>query len=325
MDCEPGKLSPQADPNHGQEIQQFINGRIPGLGFLLFLFVILQLSGCTRDPVYISYQPHENLLSLAAEFELTAALDPYRDRPGRDLSGQSISRSSIVRLANYENLHPGRFTPEVLMYKGRALELLGDYESAVRNFQEVIEYETELTPDARRRISKLDRLRVLLREPPGGTLQELIDDLARQAMEVRELSRNFDDPWYRSLAMREWEAIEVRRAELLATNRQLVPDGDNIAGQALAGVLSNHRESARALEHALRLARYHRSLAEEECRLNPPEGPWFSAERFRDHYDRATDLLYRISQADGEPERLVARHELDALLRFGEIVGERMR
>lgn len=299
--------------------------RNPPGGFLLLLCAVAFLFSCARDPVYVSYQPHESLLSVAAEFELTAALDPYRDRPGRDLSGQSIARASLVRFANYESLHPGRFTPELLMYKGRALELLGDYESASRNFREAAEFDTELQDEANRRADKLDRLRVALREPARGGVQDILDELASQAMELREMARGTGDPWYQSIIMREWEATEVRRAELLAANRHLVTDGDNRAAQALGGLLSSHRESARALEHALRLARYHRTLAEEECRLNPPESAWFSAERFRDHYDQAVDLFYRVSQADGEPERLVARHELDALLRFGEIVSERMR
>lgn len=296
-----------------------------GRFLLLFVPFFFAAIGCARDPVYVSYSPHETVLSVAAEFELLASLDPYGDRMGRDLSGQSIARSTLVRLANYESVHPGRFRPEVLMYKARALELLGDYESAARNFREVAEFDTELKEEALRRAGILDGLRVILTEPARGSLEEILEDLDGQAAELREYARTLDDPWYRSLALREWEATDVRRAELLAANRFLVADGDSQAVEAFAALLSNHRESARALEHALRLARFHRSLAEEEARLNPPETVWFSGERFKHHYDQATDLFYRISQADGEPERLVARHELDALLRFGETVGERMR
>ena len=287
--------------------------------------MLAALASCSRDPTYISYVPHENVLSVAAEFELASALDPYRDRMGRDLSGQSIARATVVRLANYESLHPGRFTPEVLMYKARAFELLGDLESAARNFREVAEYDTELRAEATRRAELLDGIRILFPEPGRGSLEALLTELRSQASEGRQRARNMEDRWYRALLQREIEAVEVRRAEIIAANRQLLPDGDNQAVEALAALLSDHRESARALEHALRLARFHRSLAEEEVRINPPDTVWFSAERFKRHHDQATDLLYRISQADGEPERLVARHELDGLLRFGEIVGERMR
>lgn len=295
-------------------------------GFLLlFASLALLVAGCARDPVYVSYSPHETVLSVAAEFELIASLDPYGDRMGRDLSGQSIARSTLVRLANYESVHPGRFRPEILLYKGRALELLGDYESAARNFREAADFDTQLSDEALRRAEILDAFRIMLTEPTRGSLDEILEDLGAQAAELREFAGALDDPWYRAIALREWEATDVRRAELIAANRFLVANGDAQAIDAFQALLSDHRESARALEHALRLARFHRSLAEEEARLNPPETAWFSQERFKDHYDQATDLFYRISQADGEPERLIARHELDALLRFGETVGERMR
>ena len=79
------------------------------------------------------------------------------------------------------------------------------------------------------------------------------------------------------------------------------------------------------MSHALRLARFHRLLAEEEVRLHPPEELDFSLAKFKEHYDKALDLLYRIAQSDGHRERLIAKHELDALLEFGEWIQLRAK
>ncbi len=292
---------------------------------LLLLLPLLVLAGCGRSAPS-SYSPHENLLSIAAEFELLASRDPYREPVSRDLTGQAIHRATLLRLGAYEELHPGRLAPEVLVYKARALELLGDYGSALRHYEAAAEYDTELRDYANDRVRKLDRLLVSLAPPPAtNDLMEMLVHLEEQGRELRELAGTFDEALYRSLAMREAEEAEVRRGEMMAANRFLLPDGERQALLAFEELVSNHRQSARAMEHALRLARYHRDLAEEEVRLNPPERLGFSADRFRRHYEEATDLLYRISQADGRPERLIARHELDAVLALGEEVARRAR
>lgn len=287
---------------------------------------LLAATGCQSKPRYQPYSSHENLLSIAAEFGLLSSLDPYRDDPGRDLTGQSVARSTLVRLANYESLHPGRLTPEVLTYKARALELLGEYESAQRNYREAAGYDTELKDDCLRRAEALGKLLIAAGAPPTtNRLEDAIAFLGKQSGEFRQLSQASTDPLYKSLALREAEDSEIRRVELMAANRLLLQDGEQQAQKALEDLVANHRESCRAMEHALRLAHYHRDLAEEEVRLRPPERSGFQLDRFKSHYDQAVDLLYRVSQADGRTERLIARHELDALLEFGEQVERRAR
>ncbi len=253
-------------------------------------------------------------------------MDPYRDDPGEDLTGQSIARSTLVRLANYESLHPSRLRPEVMAYKGRALELLGDYESARRNYLEAAEYDTEMSEDLRRRAGILEQMLVVQKSrPTGSDLNAMLGVLAGQASDFRRLAREFDGEFYQSLAMVEAEEAEVRRAELMARNRDLLADGEDQALRALESLVRNHQESRRRLEHALRLAHFHRQLAEQEVRLRPPSRAGFSRETFQEHFDAAVDLLYRISQADGRPERQVARHELDGLLAWGEQIRSQAR
>ncbi|CAN5289868.1 hypothetical protein BH09SUM1_BH09SUM1_23850 [soil metagenome] len=285
-------------------------------------------TGCASSSSknYQPYSPHENLLSIATEFQLLASQDPYRDGAPKDLTGQSIARSTLVRLANYESLHPGKYSPELLTLKARTLELLGEYESARRNFAEAAEADTELRADDLHRAENLDLLIAALSQPRDATdLPQALAQLQSQAADFRTLAKNFKEPLYQSLAFREAEDAEVRRAELMASNRYALADGEAQAQQALEALTENHKTSSRALEHAMRLAHYHRDIAEQEVRLNPPERGGFSAERFKTHYDAAVDILHRVSEEDGKPERLIAKHELDGMLAMGEVVRERMK
>lgn len=293
---------------------------------MVFVVAILLGAGCARDARLDPYQPHESLLSAMAEFQLLSARDPYRERVGRDLAGQDIAKATLVRLANFESLYPGRFDPELRMARGRVLEWLGDHASAARNYREVAEYGTELTAEATRRAALAERLATLAQPPTTTVLEDLLAELASQSAGLIAFANEADmPPFQAALARREAEQADVRRAELLALNRFLLPDGEEQALDAMRRLLSAHRDSARALEHALRLARLHRELAEEEARLNPPEGLLFNADRYKRHYDAAVELLYRVAQADGAPEKLLARHELDALLANGEWVAQRQR
>lgn len=294
---------------------------------LCALAALVLLPSCARGPTYPPYSPHENLLSIATEFSLLAPRDPYREYPGQDLTGQSIARITLVRLANYESLHPDRLVPEILMLRARALEVLGDYRSARRNYLEAAEYDTELRAEAEQRAAVLGRLLVAMGGEPAadGGIAEAAVFLAERAAALRAIAGDLDDRYYAGLARMEAENADVERAEVFVTARFLLPDGDAQAQQALERLVTDHRDSRRSLEHAMRLADFHATLAREEVRLHPPESARFDEARFRRHHEAALDLFYRIAQADGQPEKIVARHRLDAMLAYGEQVLGRAR
>ena len=288
-----------------------------------FVVAVILATGC-RDPKFDPYSPHENLLSIAAEFELLAAKNPYRDRPSEDLTGQNVARSTLIRLANYEALHPGRFAPEVALLKARTYELLGDYVQALALFRECAEYDTELRTFARGRAGFLEEVVALLQNPPASsTVEDQLDALGWQSKRFRELAQRQTDAHLAAIALLESENADVAQAELTAASRWTIPNGDQAVLAALEGVVRTHRDSARSLEHALRLARWHRELAEEEARLHAPNRFGFNEDRFRQHAEAALGLYARVAQADGRDERLIARHDLDATLALMESVLNR--
>lgn len=309
------------DPRAGRQSVSGLDPRHRSLHFLFAAALLLAgAAGCGRAK-FQPVSPHETLLSIAAEFELLAARDPYVDPPAVELTGQHIARATLVRLANYRSLYPGRFTPEVLVLEGRAYERLADFESARRAFLEAAEEETALGEVALRRAAHLERL-LEARHPPtrSGSLEDLLRSLQEQARACLRLAEEFDDPLYAALARVEAEQAQVRRAELLAVNRWVLPDGEAQALEAFRQLLATHSRSHRALEHALRLARYHRELAEEEIRMHPPGTIDFDRARVIGLIDQSLDLLYRVSQADGREERILAAKELDAVIALRELV-----
>ena len=289
---------------------------------LLFL-----LNGCAGKPEATPFEPHENLLSITTEFLLTAPADPYRQEPGKDLLGFNAARSTLARLRNYQQLFPERFAPERMMLQARVFELLGEYDGALRSYQEVDAYDTEMTAEATKRASALETILVIESlTPQEETLTATLDLLRRQVLEYRTAADQFQaDPFYRGLAAREAENAEVLRAELLVSNRITFPDGEQQALEALRRLIEAHRESHRSLEHVYRLARFHRELAEEEIRLHQPDQLGFDGQRFRKHYEAANNLLYRLSQADGSKYKPLAARELDAVLQLGELVSGNIR
>ncbi len=292
------------------------------VGAAVLTAALLVCTSCSKRE-FRPYSPHESLLSVAAEYHLLASTDPYTQWPVEDLTGRNIARSTLSRLANYERLHPGRFSSEVDFLRACALERLRDYAGAREAFLSAGD-EPELRDESIRRAEANARLLNVLEETSeSGDLMATLQALATRAGAFWELASDFDDSLYASLAKAESEQAEVARAELLVSSRTVVPDGNRQALEALQTLAANHRESVRALGHALRLASLYRELAEEEIRLRPPETAGFDARQVADHLERSLDLLYRVSQADGRPERLVARHELDAVLALREMVLDR--
>lgn len=283
--------------------------------------VLLVLAGgCSRTSA-TRYSPQADLLSVAAEFELLAGIDPYRDGTPSDATGQNVARATLRRLANYSEQFPERFPAEVAMLRARALERLGDYDSAREQFLLAAEADTPMRDLCLQRAGIIAQL-IAIRESGDAPASpsETVRFLESRAAAYYAFADASTDPTYRSLALVEAEQAEVARAEFLAANRLSLPDGEAQAIAALRGVAEAHRNSARALEHALRLARFHRSLAEEEARIHPPGGLRFDAARFNRHVDMALEVLFRVSQADGREERLVAARELDALLAYRSMI-----
>lgn len=285
----------------------------------------LALCACATTP-YSPYSPHETLLSIAADYQLFRAANLYRAELPQDLTGQNIARATLVRLANYEDLHPGKFVPEIEWLRGQALADLGDYASARRRFLRCAEYDTTLRPGAREAADIAAGFEAILsRNSQADSAEAFLAECARQITEWSVLTETCRGTRWEQLARIEREAAEVARAEFLEANQTLLAGGEARAREAFEALLRDHAESRRGLAHALRLAEFHLACARRVERLHDPERGAFEWIPFAEHVERALDLLYRVSQADGRPEKILAQHRLDEALAYHDLIRRRAR
>lgn len=287
----------------------------------LSALLLLAAAGCGR-PHFDPYAANEGLLSIATEYQIVRGVDIYRQEIPRDVTGQNLARATLVRLANYERLpqHVGRFAPEVAWLKGQAFADLGDYGAARREFSLCADFDTELRPkalDAATLAGEFDHL-VGKFSPDLTSLEAYLASRATQRDSLVVLRDRAKGSRWETLAEVEIENADIARAEFLDANRQSLADGEKRAQQAFENLLKTHRESRRALSHALRLAEFHLAAARRIVQLRDPERGDFEFAPFAAHLEPALDLLHRVSQADGHEEKPIAQHQLDAALAWYE-------
>jgi len=283
------------------------------------------LSGCAGGRGSV-YSPHETLLSIVNDYQLFQGVDPYRQPFSQDLTGQNVARATLVRLANYEDLYPGRFTPEIEMIRGRALADLGDYGGAKAHFLRCADFDTPMRAAAREQAgAAADYEGIFARTVDMQNLESHLADRERQIADFQALADQYRGTRWEALARIERETLEMSRAELLDANQFAISAGANRAREAFEQLVRDHPESRRALSHALRLARFHLDQARLLERLQDPERGRFDWSSFSSHLEIALDILHRVSQADGHPEKILARHELDDALAYYDMVRARAR
>ncbi len=291
----------------------------------LLLFASAGFCGCARTRPS-PFAPYDNLLAIAADYQIARATDIYHFDFPRDLTGQNVARATLVRLANYESLNPGRFAPEIEFLKGQAYADLGDYESARAGFEQCAGFDSPLRPRAAEAAGVCAEMQALLRPSPESTDPEaFLADLERRAAELRALAERHRATRWETLARIETESLEVARAEFLDACQAFLPEGESRALRAFEALAADHAGSRRALSHALRLARFHLDRARRLERLADPERATFDRAAWMTRLEEALEILHRVSQADGRPEKIEARHLLDAALAYADRVRERAR
>ncbi|MDX1972848.1 MAG: hypothetical protein SFY68_09995 [Candidatus Sumerlaeia bacterium] len=289
--------------------------------FALLLLVAL-LPACSRTQKIDPYAPHETLLGIATEFKLLDSGDPYRSTPPQDLTGQHIAKATLVRLANYEELHPDRFPLEIRMLKARCYEWLGDSGSARDLFAEVAaQSDSPLAAEAAAHARLHERILAEQPDPTRATsVEAFLGELYRHEEALLNAAQSEDNPLFQALLLKSAEDLAVRRVEVLAGNRLLVEEDEQQILEQLRRLITTYGESARGRSHVARLARFHRELAEEELRLHPPSGIRFDRARCLLHLNEALDILHQLAQEDGTEEKLVAQRELDTVLALRDVV-----
>ncbi len=297
---------------------------------ILILLALLALSSaslrCAAHRRELPVYPYENLLSILADFQWHLEDDIYRFPYPRDAAGNNIFKITIVRLANYQELYPGRFYDIVAFARAQAYERLGDYQQAIANYQQVLGSNTELKPLAQEKMAIAEEFNETINQPlEQRTLQGYMDALKDKIAQLDQLITLYEETPYEALAEVEKENAEVEYAVLLIENRMVIRDGVEKAVIQIQKLIQDNGESKRIYAHRVLLADFYFALAKEYVLLNDPEQAAFKIKEFEALVSAARAQYYQVEQADGYEEKLEARAKLEALREFANTIAARAR
>ncbi len=294
------------------------------LRLLAPLLVMVACSSAPKPP--FRYYPYENLLTLMADCQRFLRADVYRYPYPKDLSGQNVYKSALVRLANYERLYPGRF-PDVLAFMhARLYERLGDYAQAVHYYRITASMDSELAPLAEERLCFAESFQTICGFIPYATgIDEYICEYEKKLEALDTLIEKCSGFDVEPLARIEKEKAEVDFAVFLQDNRHLLAGGTKRAIDEWKKIITEHAQSKNIQSHRLHLADFYFTLAKEYATWKPPERIGFDWSIFESYAILARDIYYHVGNEDGYPEKLEARGKLEAILSYIETIRQRSR
>ncbi len=291
------------------------------------------------DPVY---RPTENILEVIAVLRAHIDDDTYRFEPARDFTGRNVYRSSLLRLENLEQLHPGalqvnRMDGVIAFAKARSLERLRAFDLAAENYRLAADINDDLRLEALHSADVCDVLYEAAQmtqalEPAGETdinsdtiivdqIVELDPDAVLAEFEARvalldDLTVVTEDTHHNSIAYEEIERADVARANYFVGIRKTDVNGDVRAIGELQRVTNRHPASKNFNRHLLELADLYVELAVEYSSANPPESLLFDPVRFQELVEGASRLYEMVATRDGTPEKIEASRRLEAFLAY---------
>jgi tetratricopeptide (TPR) repeat protein len=281
-------------------------------------------TGCRPKPPAADFgSPRAALLTVAGELRRFEARDFYRQPFPVDLSGVNAFSAALVRLENFESLHPGVQTDVVEFLRGEALLCLRDYRAANDAFERAARLESELRPRAQERRALALSLEEKASFPPSQeSVNESLELLDNRRAELRAFAQAVQGRPAKTLALLEAEQADVDWARAITQTRSLRAAGIEEAVDAWREVIGSHPESYLRMRHRLALAGLFEDLAEEYLEANSPSTLRFVREDFLRLADAARSVYWEIAGADGFPEKLVARARLEAM---NQLVEEALR
>ncbi|GAB4326412.1 MAG: hypothetical protein Kow0059_22820 [Candidatus Sumerlaeia bacterium] len=273
--------------------------------------------GKTPPPDY-----NENILSIVADLQLNAQEDIYQFNYPVDVTGQNIFKATLVRVANFENLYPGKYPASVSYVKGLCYEKLGDYALAVANYESCERLKDPiLSARAAERADVLRRLNQILTSTSStGALQDMVLESNRRIEQLKELHRQLSTTSFNRLLLIEIENAQTYHALLLKNNRYLLENGTQRTLEAMQTLIQEHAASKNLPRHYLMLADFYFELAREYAALNPPETHLFEWNEFESRIVPAQNYYYTVEKMDGYPEKLEGRYKLQAALQFAQTI-----
>ncbi len=287
------------------------------LTFSFFLALLLILSaGCSskKIPQEPQYEAAGNLLETIKDFQRLAREDLYRYSIPKDVTGTNIMKATLVRLDDYEDIYPNRFSDLVNFSKAMAYERLRDYEQAVNYYRKVANSNGRLGEQAENNILVLEAFKEILLEPlPTQDPFEYIKALDNKVVAWNQLTVQYNGTPYEYLARVEEEKIDRAKVAFADINRHRLKDGNQLVILGYTQLITKHRQSKNLYWYLLDYGDYYVKLAKEYAAQNDPEGLNFDPDTF-DHLSKSALKFYtEVSQQDGITEKLEAKGKIQSL------------
>jgi len=287
------------------------------LTFSFFLALLLILSaGCSskKIPHEPQYEAAGNLLETIKDFQRLAREDLYRYSIPKDVTGTNIMKATLVRLDDYEDIYPNRYSDLVNFSKAMAYERLRDYEQAVNYYRKVANSNGRLGEQAENNILVLEAFKEILREPlPTQDPFEYIKALDNKVVAWNQLTVQYNGTPYEYLARVEEEKIDRAKVAFADINRHRLKDGNQLVILGYSQLITKHRQSKNLYWYLLDYGDYYVKLAKEYAAQNDPEGLNFDPDTF-DHLSKSALKFYtEVSQQDGITEKLEAKGKIQSL------------
>lgn len=278
--------------------------------------VVAFVLGCQSVDRRAPY-PHESVLSAVAELRIFLRLDPYRELPGEDLTGQNIYRATLARLDTLDLTTGAEYADILAFARAECYERLGLWAEAVAQFEATSEAGTSLSEESAARGDWAKKI-LELQRPPSPTIvaRGYANHLDARLLRVEGLRGKAPPYPYDSLLLVLAEDTLAEKALFLFASRFVLPDATEGGVDAAQRLVDEHPLSRRRGEHLLLLGGFYEALARDYATLQDPargrfdEGPW------REWVEMALALYRQASQADGDPAKPEAQARLRTLEAF---------
>jgi len=282
---------------------------------LLAFGIFLAASACsTRIAPAPDYAPARDLLDVVKDFQRMARDDLYRFPIPKDVTGMNIMKATLVRLGDYEQKNPGRFSEIIDFTRAVAYERLRDYDRAAGYYRKVAESNGRLGTEAKTNVEALEAFQQILAKPlPQEDPLEYVKGLDDKVAAWNELIRKYEGGPHGYLARMEEERIDRAKVVFVQLNRHRLTEGNQLVILGYTQLISKHRQSKNFYRHVLDFGDFYALLAREYTIQNDPEGLSFDPQAFGQLANSALKLYTEVAQVDGIVEKLEAQGKIEAL------------
>jgi hypothetical protein len=287
----------------------------PVIGLFLAIEILL-VAGCSSRSAApeARYLPAGDLLDIVKDFQRLAREDTYRFAIPKDVTGANIMKATLIRLDDYENKNPGKFTDIVQYNKALALERLREYDQAIAYYRRSAETDGRLGTEASKHIEILETfLRILEKPLPHEDPFKYIAALDEKVTAWNQVIQKQQGTAYEFLARVEEEKIDRAKVAFVEANRYRLKEGNQLTILGYSQLITKHRQSKNIYRFLIDFGDFYALLAREYAAQYDPEGLSFDHKAFDQFAKSALRLYTEVVQVDGIMEKIEAQGKIEAM------------